>query len=132
LSVFASRAAKALGVSAIAEFSAIRPSLWPFDSLAMNPLKNVWGAIPQFDLPVLTLAQETNRLKVDEVNLRHVENHRCGVNENMPAELFDAIGTDPADETQDESRTVPFCFNSEHGDARCFSGKRVPVQLWGL
>jgi len=33
-------------VSAIAEFSAIRPLLLTFNALAANPLQNVWGAIP--------------------------------------------------------------------------------------
>jgi hypothetical protein len=45
-----------------------------FGPLATNPLQDVWRTIPQFDFPILALAQETDRLDVDEVNVPQVEN----------------------------------------------------------
>jgi hypothetical protein len=38
-----------------------------------------------------------NRLKIDKVNLRQVQNHAGGLLLNLSAELFDAVGSDSAD-----------------------------------
>jgi hypothetical protein len=50
----------------------------PFNALAPNPLQDVWRAIAYFDLLVLAIAQETNRVKINEVNLGQVQNHAGG------------------------------------------------------
>jgi hypothetical protein len=96
------------------------PSLRLLNALAPDPFENVWRAISQFDFLVFAITQEMNRLKIDDVYARQIQNH-AGIRILNPlAEFFDAIGADPTDQAQNYSTTVLFCFNPEHLDARCF------------
>jgi hypothetical protein len=45
-----------------------------FNTFPPNPFQDVRRAISEFYVLVLALAQETNRRKIDEDNLRQVEN----------------------------------------------------------
>jgi hypothetical protein len=56
--------------------------------------------------------------KVNENDLRQIENNWRGLILNLSAKFFDAIRPDPADQSQYDPRTVFFSFNSEHSDAR--------------
>jgi len=53
-------------------------------------------------------------LKIDEVNLRQVENDPWSLILNPFAEFIDVIDAHPADQPQNYPRTVFFCFNPEH------------------
>lgn len=87
----------ACGATAIAELSAIEPSRLLFNALAPNPLPNVGRAVAQFDFLVLAITQETNGLKIDEVNLGQVQNCVRSLILDPLAEFFDTIGAHPAD-----------------------------------
>jgi hypothetical protein len=53
--------------------------------------------MPQLDFLVLAVAQETNRLKINEIDLSQIYNRAGSLALHPLAEFFDAIGTEPAD-----------------------------------
>lgn len=107
-------AKQAFRCSAIAEFSAGQPSLLTFNSLASNPLENVWGTIAQFDLLILAITQEPNGRQIDKLHLCQIEDHDARSIFDALPEFLDTTGADPPDKTQNHPRTVGFCFNSKH------------------
>ena len=61
------------------------------DAFATNPLPDVWCAISEFNFLVLAVTEKVDRRKINENNLRQIENDWRSLMLKLFAEFFDAI-----------------------------------------
>jgi len=88
--------------------------LFPFGSLTKNPLANIRWAVYQYDVPVLALTQESNKLYVHKSDLIRVHEYANAVIVYLSPYVVDIGRLNSTTEPQGRSVSVRLLFNPQH------------------